>query len=202
MPISKVIFDIGEVLLGWAPEKLADKLFDDPAESRFFMSDIVHHDWNYQQDLGRSWADAVDDAITRHPSYETQIRAFDERWIETITGPIEGMLDLHEALRKQGIPLYALSNFSREKFILCEGIFPILKNFEGRIISGFEKCAKPDPAIYELLLSRFNLNPHELLFIDDRSENIKASEKFGITGHLFKTTDQLSIHLKKLNLLA
>jgi len=65
------------------------------------------------------------------------------------------------------------------------------KKFDDKIISGREFLVKPDPEIYKLAISRFNLTPEQTLFIDDRIENIEAAQSLGFrTIHL---TDPLTI---------
>ena len=72
-----------------------------------------------------------------------------------------------------------------------EDQYPFLKEFDGKIISGRDFLIKPDPAIYELAISRFDLIPEETLFIDDRLDNIEAAQKLNFqTIHL---TDPSSI---------
>ena len=67
--------------------------------------------------------------------------------------------------------------------------YPFLKDFDGKIISGRDFLIKPDPAIYKLAISRFDLIPEETLFIDDRLENIEAANKLNFqTIHLTDPT--------------
>jgi HAD superfamily hydrolase (TIGR01509 family) len=63
--------------------------------------------------------------------------------------------------------------------------YPFLKTFNGLLISGEDKLMKPDAAIYELAINRFNLIPNETVFIDDKIENIKAAQNLKLkTIHL------------------
>ena len=63
--------------------------------------------------------------------------------------------------------------------------YPFLKLFDGMLISGEDKLMKPDSAIYELAINRFNLNPNETVFIDDKLENIQAAKNLNLlTIHL------------------
>ena len=75
-----------------------------------------------------------------------------------------------------------------------------LKDFDGKIISGREKLSKPDLKIYKLAIKRFNLNPKEKLFIDDRLENIVVAKKLGFRSiHLTnpkKITKLLESYIK------
>ena len=85
-------------------------------------------------------------------------------------------------------------NWSEETYEGMEEQYPFLKEFDDKIISGREFLIKPDPRIYELAASRFNLLPQETLFIDDIENNIKTAIKLGFqTIHL---TDPSSIKLE------
>jgi 2-haloacid dehalogenase len=82
-----------------------------------------------------------------------------------------------------------LSNWSAETYEGMEDQYPFLKDFDDKIISGRDFLIKPDPAIYQLAISRFDLIPEETLFIDDRLENIEAANKLNFqTIHLTDPT--------------
>ena len=75
------------------------------------------------------------------------------------------------------------------------GGFPFLRLFDGIVVSGKVKLAKPDPAIYEHMLSEFKLNPRETLFIDDRRENVQTAWDLGINATQFLSPRQLEADL-------
>ncbi len=87
-------------------------------------------------------------------------------------------------LKEAGYKLYVLSNMSKEFIAFLRNI-PVYRAFDGEVVSCEEHTVKPEPAIYECLLSRYALEPSQSIFIDDRKENIEAAEKFGIRGFLF-----------------
>jgi HAD superfamily hydrolase (TIGR01509 family) len=55
--------------------------------------------------------------------------------------------------------------------------YPFLKKFDGLLISGEDKLIKPDPAIYQLAIKRFKLNPKKCVFIEDKLENVEVAKK-------------------------
>jgi 2-haloacid dehalogenase len=188
MPSSRariVVFDLGGVLFDWDPRHLYRKIFDDPVLMEWFLREVCTPAWNLEQDRGRTWAEAVAERIALYPDYADAIRAFDERWIETISQPIQGNVALLETLRSKGIPTYALTNCSAEKFEVLCGAFPFLKAFDGAIVSGAEHLLKPDPAIYRLLLDRYRLKAADCFFIDDVAKNVDAARAVGIYAHHF-----------------
>ncbi len=88
-PPTTVVFDVGNVLLRWDPRNLYRKIFDDEEKMEWFLSTICTPEWNIEQDRGRDWEEAVALLVDRHPDHETPIRAFHERWHETVSGAIE-----------------------------------------------------------------------------------------------------------------
>jgi len=113
---TTVVFDVGNVLLRWDPRNLYRKVFADEARRERFLAEVCSPDWNLEQDRGRSFADAVHALLPRHPEWAAEIRAFDARWQEMVTGAIEANVDVLRRLRADGVPVYAITNFSREKY--------------------------------------------------------------------------------------
>lgn len=202
MTVTHFLFDIGNVLVDWNPEHLFSKIFDNPAERDFFLTEVCPQEWNIEQDRGRSWADGIAEAKARHPDYEVHIQAYWDRWLETITGPIHETVDLMQQLRANGYPVYALSNFARETFALAEVEYPFLKDFDGRIISAHEGLVKPDPAIFHLAERRFGLPRETTLFIDDSEANIHSAHELGFLTHHFNDPSALKTHLRTFGIAA
>lgn len=187
-----IVFDLGNVLIRWNPRNLYRQFFgDDTAAMETFLSEVCSPAWNEEQDRGRTWAEAVQEAISRHPSQETLIRAYDERWEETISGPIEETVDILRELKEKEIRLLALTNWSAEKFPVALNQFSFLQWFEGILVSGEEYLIKPDPAIFMLLASRYTLDPTRTVFIDDSMHNIDAASRLGFQALHFTDADKL-----------
>ena len=177
---TKVVFDIGNVLLRWDPRNLYRNLFKDEAEMEWFLSNVCTPDWNLEQDRGRDWDEAVALLVEAHPSHESAIRAFHERWPETVSGTFEQNVALLQRLREAKVPNYCITNFSGPKFVLAQELFPFLACFDGVIVSGDERLLKPDPAIYHLLFNRYGLEPEDCVFIDDSRANIETARNLGM----------------------
>lgn len=201
MRITAVVFDIGNVLVRWDPRLLYSKLIPDAAELDRFLTDIVTLEWHTHHDRGRPFAEGVRLLSAEHPEYADLIRAFDERWDETIGPVIEGTVALMERLKAKGVPLYGLTNFSAEKWASFAGDYAFVKLFDGVVVSGEERLVKPDPAIFERLASRYGLTLPETLFIDDRDENVKAAEALGFQGHVFTGPEGLEAALAQAGLI-
>jgi len=199
--IDTVIFDIGNVLYRWDLRCLFAKLIDDPEELDWFLAHVVTPEWHFQHDAGRTFADMVAERSREFPEYRDHITAYSERFPETIPGPVEGMLDLVRALAGRGVPLFAISNFGAESWAQFLPSAPIFGIFSDIVISGEDKLIKPDAAIFELALKRFDCRADQCLFIDDRRDNIEAGQAVGLAGHHFKDSRQLEHELKALGLL-
>lgn len=177
---TTVVFDIGNVLLRWDPRHLYRTIFEDEAEMEWFLSHVCTPAWNVEQDRGRDWDEAIALLVKDHPERENQIRAFHERWPETVSGTYEQNVALLQQLREAGVPNYSITNFSGPKFVLSKEIFPFLAGFDGVIVSGDERLLKPDPAIYHLLLDRYGLDAADCVFIDDSRANIETARAVGM----------------------
>ena len=199
--IKNVIFDVGRVLFHWDLRHLFEKLISDSDELDWFLENVVTPELHFEHDAGRALADMAAERIALFPKYEALIRAYTSRFNETIPGPVEGSLEIVEALAARGVPLYAITNFGAE---FWDGFRPtqlIFDHFRDIVVSGREKLVKPDPAIYQLALERFDINAAESLFIDDMSANIKAAKASGMHGHIFKDAAILRNELTQLALL-
>jgi 2-haloacid dehalogenase len=183
-----LVFDLGGVLIDWNPRHLYRKLFDgdDDAMERF-LTEVCSPDWNMRQDAGRPFADGVAELVLRYPAHEPLIRAFHERWPETMGGAIEGTVGLLADLKAHGYPLFALSNWSAETFHYARDRFAFLGWFDGIVISGEARVMKPDPKIFEVLLGRAGRRADQCLFIDDSEANVAAAQRLGFDGVLFTT---------------
>lgn len=194
---SITVFDIGGVLIDWDPRYLYRKIFDDPERMEWFLREVCTPAWNLEQDRGRPFADAIAERIALYPDHADAIRAFDERWAETVSEAIHGTVEILEALRRAKIPNYAITNFSAEKFeVACEA-FPFLGKFDGIVVSGAEKLIKPDPKIYRLLLERYGLKAASCLFIDDVPKNVEGARAVGMQAVQFTSPAQLADDLRQ-----
>jgi HAD superfamily hydrolase (TIGR01509 family) len=185
------VFDIGNVLIRWDPRLLYRKLIAEEGELDHFLTHVCAPEWNLEMDAGKSFAQGVAERVALHPDKADLIRAFDERWTETMGGLIEGSVAILEELRTKGIKTYAISNFSGEKFVVASCLYPFLALFDGVIISGQEGILKPDARIFRLLCQRYGLAPGDCFFIDDSATNVAAARAEGMQAHLFQSPEGL-----------
>ena len=180
--IDAIIFDLGGVLIDWNPAYVFDQMFEDEEKKKHFFENICTNEWNEQQDAGRSLQEATDELIQKYPEWKEYIEAFYGRWEEMLGGPIHETVDIFRQLKEEGrYKLYALTNWSAETFPVALEKYEFLHWFDGRVVSGEEKMRKPFPEFYQLILNRFELVPHETLFIDDNLRNVEAASTLGIS---------------------
>ncbi|MEI8179608.1 HAD family phosphatase [Aestuariivirga sp.] len=196
-----VVFDIGNVLVHWEPRALYRKIFASEDQVEWFIANVCNHDWNVEQDRGRSFADAVIEATARFPEHAEAIAAYDLRWHETVLGPIDGTVAILAELKARGTPLYAITNFNQDKFKETLERFAFLGAFRDIVVSGDERVIKPDPAIYRLLLQRNGLAAGDCVFIDDSLKNVTGAQAVGMKAIHFTTPEALRAALAGMGLL-
>lgn len=196
MPSPKVVFDVGNVLIRWDPRHLYRTLIPDETKLHWFMENVCTAAWNIEQDRGRSWEEAVALLVLAHPEWAEEIRAFDTRWQETVTGQIEDSVAVLGDLQARGEKVYAITNFSREKWAESLIRFPFLQRFDGAVVSAHEGLIKPDPAIFRVLLERYGLAADECIFIDDSARNVAAARSVGMDAVHFVEPIDLRAELR------
>lgn len=198
--LSTVVFDVGNVLIRWDPRYLYRRLIPDEADMEHFLATICTPEWNLEQDRGRTWAEAVAERAALHPDRADLIAAYDRLWQEMVPGPVDGSVAILEELEALGVPLYAITNFSAEKWAETRARFPFLGRFRDTVVSAHERVVKPDPAIYRLLLERNDIDPRRAVFIDDSEKNVVGAQAIGMTGLLFTDAAALRLRLRDLGL--
>jgi 2-haloacid dehalogenase len=198
--MTPIIFDLGRVLIDWNPHRLYAPYFNSSAEIDQFLHEINFPEWNLRQDAGRSFREGVAVLSADFPQYADLIRAYDERWEESVPGPVEGSVKLLRRLKQGGHPLYALTNFSAEKFPLMRRRYEFLGLFEYILVSGEVGLVKPDPAIYRLMLEKVRHPASQCLFIDDSHKNVAAAQALGFDTIHFQSSKllELELHNRKL----
>lgn len=201
LTVTTVVFDVGNVLIRWDPMNLYRKMFAQEAQARWFIDTICTMDWNLEQDRGRAWREAVATLSAQHPDWAQEIAAYDTRWAEMLDGAIAGSAAILETLKARGEKVYAITNFSAEKWPVACGMFPFLTLFDGVIVSGDERLLKPDPAIYARLMDRHGLAPERCIFVDDSLKNVEGARAVGMSAHHFTDAASLAEALRDLGLL-
>ncbi len=182
--IKNIIFDFGGVLIDWNPVYLYSKVFEKEEDMYYFLDNICRYDWNILQDAGRPIAEATLEKQQEFPQFKDQIAMYYGRWDEMLGGTFDENTKLVKPLREK-YKVFGLTNWSAETLPIAMERYEFFKYLDGIVVSGDEKLIKPDPAIYKVLLERYNIKAEESLFIDDNADNIRVAIELGfITIHL------------------
>lgn len=184
MTVQAVIFDIGNVLIEWQPERFYDATIGESARRAMF-ADVDLHAMNDRVDSGGDFAGEIQRTAQEFPTHAEAILMWHRHWLDMARPDIPHSVRLMRALRARGMPVFALSNFGLEPFAMARGVYPFLDEFDQLYLSGALGVTKPAPRIYELLEQGCGIPPADLLFTDDRAENIAAAAARGWQTHLF-----------------
>lgn len=197
--IKNLIFDVGKVLFDYSHENLLEPIGLSLEEQekvckRIFETDI----WQQEFDRGLISVDeAIRKLVSRSPEYENEIcfaLAHPER-MPVLRPEVRKRI---EALRKQGFKAYYLSNYSTHFFDIHAEQTGILEYLDGGVLSAKVHYIKPEKEIYEILFEKYNLNPCECLFFDDREANIEGGKNAGMKTFLVKGEEGLKLKLDEL----
>ncbi|HCW07236.1 MAG TPA: HAD family hydrolase [Cytophagales bacterium] len=201
MKTSTVIFYLGGVLIDWNPRYLYRKIFKTEEEIDWFLQHVCTSEWNEKQDAGCSFDEATNELIAQFPDHEIPIRAWYDRWEETINGSLPDTVNiLREIKESNKYKLLALTNWSAQTFPWALNNFEFLHWFEGIVVSGVEKTRKPFPEFYKILIDRYQFEPTQAIFIDDVPKNLAGAEVFGIKGIHFQSAEKLKQDLIQLGI--
>ncbi len=179
---KNVIFDLGGVLIYFNPRELVDKIFSDCAEKPYYLAGAVQTEPWLDMDRGKLLYPEVAQALAG--SYDpTQVYQYLEA-IPAYLHPITDGLRILQAVKARGFNVYVLSNLSAYAHEATKKHTHFFEPFDGAIFSYQVGFAKPDPEIYQALLSTYDLKAEECVFIDDLEKNIIAGNALGIDGIL------------------
>jgi 2-haloacid dehalogenase len=194
--IGAVVFDLGGVLIDWNPRHLYRQLFADPGEMEDFLARICTDDWHRAHDLGEDITASCERLAALHPDYRDAIMAWAWRGEEMAAGQFDRTVDVLSSVKAAGLPCYALSNMEPDAFAIRCTRFEFMTWFDGHVISGVERVAKPDPRIFEILLERYALVPEATVFVDDVQPNVDAARALGLNAVRFTGAGQLRDDLR------
>ncbi len=183
--VEAVVFDIGNVLIEWQPERFFDREIGEERRRAMFAA-IDLHGINDEVDRGGNFRATIHAAAAANPDWRDEVLMWHDRWIEMAAPAIDHSVRLLRALRQAGVPVFALTNFGIQTFEIAEPVYPFLGEFDRRYISGHMGVIKPEREIYHLVEADCGVPPDGLLFADDRIDNIHAASARGWQTHLFE----------------
>jgi len=199
--IKNIIFDIGGVLVDFLPEHTLAQMGLSEKEVNTIAKKTA---------LGPHWKELDRGVMSKEEVFELMINDVPKKYqehartfltkeaLKTVTSRPYARQWLHD-LKAQGLNIYLLTNYPEWMFDNhWVTTFTFTDYVDGKIVSAKEKLIKPDAVIYEALLNKYNLNPQESVFIDDRIENIEAAKALKINGIHFTEFDKVSKKLEEM----
>src|SRR6185436_4418753 len=191
---KNIIFDLGNVLLEWNPERFLKEL-----ELPLHFMEIFHSLLWATHDGGLLTREEL---IAKLPSqYDKEVFAFCVERIAPFLLPIPEMIETMHEVRRKGYKVYILSNMPHELHHELKLLHDFFKYFDGQVYSYEVKAIKPQPEIYQALINTYKLKEHESIFIDDLETNIRAAKELGIEGIVCKNPAQVRSELQLLKII-
>lgn len=198
--LKNIIFDFGNVLIDYDPDKILDHYDVNDDERAIFKKNIFGSKEWLEVDAGEITEDEAIEIFKRklpeelHPKIEKIMTMWPK---EVIYFP--EMLTFMKDIHQKGYHLFALSNTGM-RFANYLMRTDYGKYFEGEVFSATEKLMKPDQKICQVLLNRYDLIADECLFIDDRPENTETAQKLGMHAFTFniKKLPELKTYIDEL----
>jgi putative hydrolase of the HAD superfamily len=176
----EIVFDIGNVIFEWNPQKLVDSIFLCKTEGKQAIKNIIDHpDWQMLDKGTLSLEEAISRASDRCNLGGNKIRKLFEETPKSLV-PIQETINVIVALAEKGYRLYVLSNMHKHTFEYLSAAYDVWRHFSGIVISSHIKSIKPEPEIFEYLIDTHDLMPRNTIFLDDLRQNIEAADRFGL----------------------
>ncbi len=178
--IDAVIFDLGNVLLDYRPRMFMAELGIDP--KYFERLEKVFPQSQEWQDLDQNLIsddEFLEAALHKEPALRREILLYHKHWYDHFRAIPENVATFYE-VKEAGAKTYILSNFQKTCFRVVQEHNAFFEDFDGRVISFECIMRKPDPKIYELIISKYQLDPGHTVFIDDMSVNIEGAKSAGL----------------------
>ncbi len=194
--IKNIVFDLGNVLLEFDPDSyLEESGYQGTLKENLKSAIFKTEEW-LQLDRGTiSQKKAVEKWQQQNPDLKTEIADVMADWEKMLTLKAD-TLEILKELAKKDYNLYILSNFHEWAFDYVIDKYDFFSFFNGRVISAAVGLIKPEAEIYDYLLTEFNLDAAETLFIDDSRANIKGALTAGIRVIHFTDAASLEEELK------
>jgi HAD superfamily hydrolase (TIGR01509 family) len=203
MTIKAIVFDLGKVLVDFdysiAIRRIAARSRIPTEELGRFL--LTHSPLLFQYELGKVSSEAFYREICAASGYSGSSEEFSQAFGDIFT-PIQPMVELQAELRKRGWPTYIFSNTNELAVRHVRANFPFFANFDGYVLSYEHGVMKPEAGLYEVVERVCGRAGPEILYLDDRPENIDAGAARGWQAFLQEAPEKTIRHVRGLGLLA
>ena len=198
--LKNLVFDMGNVLIEWNSEKILKAITEDIHLQDLLRKEVFETGLWVETDEGVKTREEVIEIVTGKLGEDyrneiTQLLRYWYKYVDVFTKVQDRIIELS----KSGYSIYILSNTAFTFYDLVkEGYLPATSVAKGMVLSCEEKVLQPDEKIYNILLERYNLDPHDTMFFDDLPENIWGAARCGINGFVVENESELLTYLDKL----
>ena len=190
------LWDLGNVVVEWNPDRILQKLDLSAEKTNTLRSNLFEA--TVWLDLDRGLCTEAEVATQLANSTELDhgelLQCFDTVRETLIDFPQS--VELIRQMKQADIPMYVLSNMSAENFAYLRQR-DYFELFDGIVISAEEKLIKPDTALFQRVVDRYQLEPAEMVFMDDSLPNIEAAISLGMHGVHFNGSDDCYAEVKR-----
>ncbi|HCL92527.1 MAG TPA: HAD family phosphatase [Verrucomicrobiota bacterium] len=198
---AAVVFDLGKVLVDFDYHIAARRI---AARSRMSLVEIAQFinqsSLFYQYESGALTTRQFFEEICQATGFRGSQAEFGASFADIFV-EIEPMIRLQAELRQRGIPTYVFSNTNELAIEHIRQRFPFYAHFDGYILSYEQGAMKPDARIYEVVERQAGRRGADLLYLDDRPENIAAGAARGWQVILQESPEKSRAAVRKLGLL-
>lgn len=196
--IRNIIFDVGNVLVTYSPERFLENRGYSEREREILRKAVFQSpEWLLSDRGVLDAGELVARFVANAPEYEELIREAYRHAEETVW-EFPYAENWVKDLKERGYHTYVLSNYGRDLLARTREKMPFLPYMDGAVFSCDCHMLKPEPEIYQYLCSRYGLLPAESVFLDDRMENVRAARAYGIQSILFESYEQAAGQLETL----
>lgn len=198
--MKNLVFDMGNVLIEWNSEKILKAITENIHLQDLLRKEVFETGLWVETDEGVKTREEVIEIVTGKLGEDyrneiTQLLRYWYKYVDVFTKVQDRIIELS----KSGYSIYILSNTAFTFYDLVkEGYLPATSVAKGMVLSFEEKVLKPNEKIYNILLERYNLDPHNTMFFDDLPENIWGAARCGINGFVVENESELLTYLDKL----
>lgn len=190
--IKNIIFDMGGVLIDWAPLHLIKGANVADEDAAILLQELFKECEWLALDAGTMSEEEVFDSVSKRiPSHLHEALHFlISKWWTMPFVYKQGMSDLIYELHENNYKIYLLSNAAKNQKDYFDRL-PARECFSGRVTSADIQLLKPQKEIYQYICDKYSLIPEECFFVDDYNANVYFARQFGFKAHVFFDVDRL-----------
>ena len=200
--VKNVIFDIGNVLVRWDPHLIVERTFGKGRTDEALVRSIFPGN-DIWIPLNKGEITAQEAMLLYQEQLGFTAQETKQLWFHILDSqePIPGTIDLMKQLREKDIQIFALSDNVHEIVSHLKEEHDFWHFFKGAVISAEVGLLKPDPEIYQHLLSKHQIEAKNTLFMDDVQANVDEANSLGINAFVFSTAEKAKSDMRQFDII-